>query len=54
MGSPIYDDVAADMGEPVENLDWDVDRDGRMREHATDPDGEPTTVLWMPPLEVED
>jgi hypothetical protein len=31
-----------------DNLDWDVDRDGRMAEHATDPEDEPETVPYEP------
>jgi hypothetical protein len=26
--------------------DWDVERDGHMADHATDPDGEPVTIPW--------
>lgn len=29
-----------------DDLDWDVDRDGRMREYATEPEGEPSTVPY--------
>jgi hypothetical protein len=31
-------------GDDTDDLDWDVDRDGRMREYATD--DEPTTIPW--------
>lgn len=34
--------------DPANTLDWDVDRDGRMCEHATGPDDEPTAVPYVP------
>jgi hypothetical protein len=38
--NPAPDQLADD----TDDLDWDVDRDGRMREYATD--DEPTTFAW--------
>jgi hypothetical protein len=29
-----------------DNLDWNVERDGRMRDHATAPEDEPETVPY--------
>jgi hypothetical protein len=40
---PTADDTAA-----PDDLDWDVDRDGRMRDYATDPMAEPLTEPWQP------
>ncbi len=34
--------------EPNDDLDWNIARDGRMREYATSPDGEPETVPYEP------
>ncbi len=31
-----------------DNLDWDVEAHGRMAEHATGPEDEPTTVPYEP------
>jgi len=43
MTEPRPDELADD----TDDLDWDVDRDGRMRDHATvSEDAEPTTVPW--------
>lgn len=32
------------LADELDALDWDVNRDGRMRDHATD--DEPTTIPW--------
>jgi hypothetical protein len=42
-------DVPLDqLADDADELDWDVARDGRMREHATTPNAEPTTVPYAP------
>lgn len=32
------------LADPYDERDWDVERDGRMREHATE--DEPLTIPW--------
>lgn len=48
MTDPLYDDDPApdQLADEHDALDWDVDRDGRMVEHATG--DEPATILWSP------
>lgn len=45
MSDPKGPEPAPDqLADEHDALDWNVERDGRMREHATD--DEPTTICW--------
>ena len=34
------------LADDCDDLDWNIERDGRMRDHANDP--EPQTICWEP------
>lgn len=45
MNGPVQEDPEpGELADSYDERDWDVERDGRMAEHATD--DEPTTVPW--------
>lgn len=48
MSSPLPDANPApdQLADDHDQDDWDRDRDGRMADHATGPDGEPATIPW--------
>lgn len=44
MPAPEPDPDPHELADDTDDLDWDVNRDGRMREYAAEP--EPTTIPW--------
>lgn len=37
-----------ELADDQDQLDWNIARDGRMRDHATSPDDEPATEPYHP------